>query len=228
MNQPPVPKPKKISLKKANTAQADAPNDEALLKQKPPSPEDMAEPEQEDGEDSEPEPEEQFDEDDYADDDDEDDVDLDDEAEGLQEFFSMEHVPHKIADPLRRRKVVELTLGEDTGDEMPAFVLELGARRLFKIIGQIKNIITRWVDSRKDASDDTATNVQRIFTVIAESEEDIFDIIEHCLFTDKKCTQSFEMDDLSIAELAMVLRTVWYVNWEIGGLKKNLAGVLKT
>lgn len=253
---PKPPVPGSVTKKQADEAQATKPDDSKLKHQLPPLPEEMekAEPKKTDPEpenadetpsepedDSEPvqEPEDAPDDDETEDEEDETEDDDETEESGeldiLKRLASIEDLRIDRCSPVRRRRVVKLTLGEDDGvDDMTTdiFIIEFAARDMFAVIGQIKNIASRWVDSRpKDVESliDEGVGIHRVLDVVASAEKDIFEVLEHCLYQDQACKTKFDLDEIaSVGELVLILRTVWYVNWEIGTLKKSLAGLLRT
>jgi len=139
-----------------------------------------------------------------------------------------------VSQPLRKRTIMKVTL---TSSEDDVYVKEWGARDLFGMIKKVQTLMSKLepigiFESTKEGETTGQRNakvMQGIMTLLAESENDIEEIVIRSVYSDETCKKHVDssfIDEVGIADLVSVLRGVWVVNWEHGGLKNALSGAL--
>lgn len=147
-----------------------------------------------------------------------------------QEEFLMEKVS-----PLRKPTVLRISQMGSTEDTF--YVKEWTAKNLFAMINTVKSIIGRLKaqgvisfapGSTDDMTDDeietrNASFAENAVNVIAESEEDLYTLLGGSVFIDNGCKQAAPkevLEDLTLADIIILVRGIWVANWEKGSLKK--------
>lgn len=147
-----------------------------------------------------------------------------------------------INEAVKARRVIKIS---PESQEAPLFIKEWGVQTGFKLIQHVKKIAgllgdygvlpksTEEAKARKDAGITALDQLDGILSVVADCTADVFELVIESTFTeagaDKKSKLTQEAaEELSIGDLVLILRSIFYVNFEVGALKNALAGLVLT
>lgn len=130
---------------------------------------------------------------------------------------------------IRERKIVSASL---ESSESKLFVKEWGVKEGFDMIQRVRRIFAQLREAgvfTPGEDVDSLLRADSLMEVLGAVAEDVLVMASASAYHDQNCTTRVErdyVDEMSMGDLVIVLRSIWAANFTHGALKNALAGLV--
>ena len=151
----------------------------------------------------------------------------------VEEEEAFEPISFDVVSPLRKAKVIKVEL---EGTDKAVFVREWTTKVLFGMIKRVQKVVdiltTNGVLNFKPTTEGDEPQADRnmqfingVMVALGEGEQDVYEVLKSSVFQDTDCKAAVDADwlgELTLADTVLLVKAVWFVNWEAGSLKKDV------